>query len=180
MNQKGFIASALLYGMLALFLVIMISTLLVMANNKMSMDRLKQEALSKVGTPMEETSSNSDDENVSVEGNDGYIYQGRGVTCSGYTYNGQCYTDSHQLERCDIYRLRENWWGIKEIAGAQKTIEQALNSAYFNENCQGHIPYMCYQNAYATNYICTPSSESYCSGYTYNGQCYAERTEIHN
>ena len=70
MNQKGFIASALLYGMLALFLVIMISTLLVMANNKMSMDRLKQEALSKVGTPMEETSSNSDDENVSVEGND--------------------------------------------------------------------------------------------------------------
>ena len=57
MNQKGFIASALLYGMLALFLVIMISTLLVMANNKMSMDRLKQEALSKVGTPMEETSS---------------------------------------------------------------------------------------------------------------------------
>ena len=48
MNQKGFIASALLYGMLALFLVIMLSTLYVMANNKVGMDKLKEEALQKV------------------------------------------------------------------------------------------------------------------------------------
>ena len=45
MNQKGFVASALLYGMLALFLVIMISTLYIMANNKMNMDKLKEKAL---------------------------------------------------------------------------------------------------------------------------------------
>lgn len=45
MNQKGFIASALLYGMLALFLVIMLSTLYVMANNKITMDKLKEKAL---------------------------------------------------------------------------------------------------------------------------------------
>ena len=45
MNQKGFIASALLYGMLALFLIIMLSTLYIMANNKMSMDKLKEKAL---------------------------------------------------------------------------------------------------------------------------------------
>ena len=48
MNEKGFIASALLYGMLALFLVIMISTLYVFANNKLGMDRLKEKALNYV------------------------------------------------------------------------------------------------------------------------------------
>lgn len=45
MNEKGFIASALLYGMLALFLVIMISTMYVLGNNKVSMDRLKKVAI---------------------------------------------------------------------------------------------------------------------------------------
>ena len=44
-KQNGFIASALLYGMLALFLVLMLSTLYILANNKMSMDKLKEEAL---------------------------------------------------------------------------------------------------------------------------------------
>ena len=44
-KQAGFIASALLYGMLALFLVLMLSTIYILANNKMSMDKLKEEAL---------------------------------------------------------------------------------------------------------------------------------------
>ena len=44
MNKNGFIASSLLYGMLALFLIIMISTLSVFANNKLSMDKLKKKA----------------------------------------------------------------------------------------------------------------------------------------
>lgn len=50
MNEKGFIASALLYGMLALFLVIMISTLYVLGNNKLSMDRMKENALTDVNS----------------------------------------------------------------------------------------------------------------------------------
>jgi len=45
MNEKGFIASALLYGMLTLFLVIMISTLYVLGNNKMAMDKMKAHAI---------------------------------------------------------------------------------------------------------------------------------------
>ena len=45
MDQKGFIASALLYGMLALFLVIMLSTIYIFANNKLGMDKLKKQAL---------------------------------------------------------------------------------------------------------------------------------------
>ena len=48
MRKNGFIASALLYGMLVLFLVIMLSTLYILANNKMSMDKLKENALDNV------------------------------------------------------------------------------------------------------------------------------------
>lgn len=45
MKQNGFIASSLLYGMLALFLVIMLNTLAIFTNNKLAMDRLKEKAL---------------------------------------------------------------------------------------------------------------------------------------
>ena len=45
MKQNGFIASALLYGMLALFLMLMLSTLYILANNKVTMDKLKEKAL---------------------------------------------------------------------------------------------------------------------------------------
>lgn len=48
MEKNGFIASSLLYGMLALFLVIMISTLAVFANNKINMDKLKQKAFNDI------------------------------------------------------------------------------------------------------------------------------------
>ena len=50
MNEKGFIASALLYGMLTLFLVIMISTLYVLGNNKLAMDRMKEKALNNINS----------------------------------------------------------------------------------------------------------------------------------
>ncbi len=50
MKQRGFISSALLYGMLALFLVIMLSTLAVLGNRKLSMDKLKENALKNVQT----------------------------------------------------------------------------------------------------------------------------------
>lgn len=45
MKQNGFISSALLYGMLALFLVIMTSTLAILGNQKLGMDKLKENAL---------------------------------------------------------------------------------------------------------------------------------------
>ena len=48
MKKNGFIASSRLYGMLALFLVIMISTLAVFANNKINMDKLKQKAFNDI------------------------------------------------------------------------------------------------------------------------------------
>lgn len=48
MKKNGFISSALLYGMLALFLVVMMSTLAILGNRKLSMDKLKENALNDV------------------------------------------------------------------------------------------------------------------------------------
>ena len=50
MRKNGFITSALLYGILALFLVLMLSSLAILANRKMSMDNLKEAALEDVGS----------------------------------------------------------------------------------------------------------------------------------
>ena len=48
MKKNGFISSALLYGMLALFLVVMMSTLAILGNRKLSMDKLKENALNNI------------------------------------------------------------------------------------------------------------------------------------
>lgn len=48
MKQDGFISSALLYGMLALFLVIVTSTLALLGNQKLGMDKLKEHALNSI------------------------------------------------------------------------------------------------------------------------------------
>lgn len=49
MKQNGFISSALLYSILALFLVVMLSTVAVLGNRKLSLDKLKDNALTTVG-----------------------------------------------------------------------------------------------------------------------------------
>ena len=48
MNKKGFIASSLLYGLLVIFLVVMLSTIAVLANKKLSSDKLKETAIDDV------------------------------------------------------------------------------------------------------------------------------------
>lgn len=48
MNQKGFVTSALLYGILSLFLVLILGTLSVISNRKLANDRLKESALNDV------------------------------------------------------------------------------------------------------------------------------------
>ncbi len=45
MKKNGFITSAFLYGMLALFIALMLSTLAIMANRKISMDNLRDDAI---------------------------------------------------------------------------------------------------------------------------------------
>ncbi len=48
MKKNGFISSSLLYGMLALFLVIMTSTLAILGNKKLGMDKIKENALNNI------------------------------------------------------------------------------------------------------------------------------------
>lgn len=48
MNKKGFVTSALLYGILSLFLVLILGTLSVITNRKLTSDRLKESALNDV------------------------------------------------------------------------------------------------------------------------------------
>ena len=173
MEKNGFIASSLLYGMLALFLTLMISTLAIFANNKLSIDKLKEKALNDVGSTNVEIQITPCPSDYTL-GTDGYCYKGTGTICSGYTYNGVCSTDDYQLQKCDIYRVEENSWEIYQIAGGKKTVEEALNSYDFKNNCSS-IPHICYQNSSSNNFLCTSGDTSYCSGYTYNEQCYSNR-----
>lgn len=48
MEKNGFIASALLYSILALFLVLIISTLAILGNRKLGMDKIKSDAINTV------------------------------------------------------------------------------------------------------------------------------------
>lgn len=48
MKENGFIASSLLYGMLALFLVIIVGTLSILGNRKLGMDKIKSDALNTI------------------------------------------------------------------------------------------------------------------------------------
>ena len=48
MNKKGFVTSALLYGILSLFFVLILGTLSIISNRKLASDRLKESALADV------------------------------------------------------------------------------------------------------------------------------------
>ncbi len=48
MKNKGFVTSALLYGILSVFIVLLLSTVAITGNRKLAVDRLKQSALDDV------------------------------------------------------------------------------------------------------------------------------------
>lgn len=48
MNKKGFITSALLYGILSLFLILILGTISILGNRKLSNDKIKESALDDV------------------------------------------------------------------------------------------------------------------------------------
>ena len=48
MNKKGFVTSALLYGTLSLFLVLVVGTITIIAGRKAAIDKIKQSALDDV------------------------------------------------------------------------------------------------------------------------------------
>lgn len=48
MNKKGFITSALLYGILSLFLILILGTVSILGNRKLANDKIKESALDDV------------------------------------------------------------------------------------------------------------------------------------
>lgn len=48
MNNKGFVTSALLYGILSLFIVLVLGTVSILANRKLANDKIKESALDDV------------------------------------------------------------------------------------------------------------------------------------
>ena len=48
MNEKGFVTSALLYGILSVFLVLILGTISIIGNRKLAIDKIKQSALDDV------------------------------------------------------------------------------------------------------------------------------------
>ena len=45
MNNKGFITSALLYGILSLFLILVLETVSILGNRKLANDKIKESVL---------------------------------------------------------------------------------------------------------------------------------------
>lgn len=90
MKKNGFITTALLYGMLSLFIVLMLSSLAILANRKINMDNLREAAIRKsaidnveMPTISEELISKSDDEKKQeglfeekLDENTRYVYKG--------------------------------------------------------------------------------------------------------
>lgn len=87
MKKNGFIASALLYGMLALFLTLMLTTLATLSNRKITLDKLKENAL----TSVEEGYASPESIKVIYDGMQ-KLYNEEGQTLwkdqSGHGYNG--------------------------------------------------------------------------------------------
>lgn len=92
MKKNGFITSALLYGMLALFLVLMLGSLAILSNRKLSMDKLKQASIADTKVKeaeIEEPKLAYDYINQYVSyNNGGYIYRGNNPN-NYITFNGE-------------------------------------------------------------------------------------------
>ena len=93
MKKNGFITSALLYGMLALFLVLMLGSLAILSSRKLSMDKLKQASIADTKAGDEEVETESalayDYINQYVNyNNGGYIYRGNNPN-NYITFNGE-------------------------------------------------------------------------------------------
>ena len=83
MQKNGFITSALLYGMLSLFLVLMLGSLAILSNRKFSMDKLKEASIN-------DTNKNEEVEEVTTDIAYNYIANGKDFDENGrYVYEGK-------------------------------------------------------------------------------------------
>ena len=93
MNNKGFVTSALLYGILSLFLVLILGTLSVISSRKLASDRLKESALNDVQNLKTKESCFTIDNTV----------------CSITSYDESCgnviFIDKKNIKQCDLKKI---------------------------------------------------------------------------
>ena len=83
MKKNGFVTSALLYGILSLFIVLLLSTVAIIGNRKLASDKIKQSALDDV----QNLSTNENCfKTTQIEGREGFYqiegYEWKGPGCS--------------------------------------------------------------------------------------------------
>lgn len=110
--NRGFISSALLYGILVIFLVIMLSTIAILGSRKLSIDKLKENALE------------NSDESYSAN-NNVYAWYDTGIAPKTIDENKYSWTDQNGKSNATIYG--EN---IYDITSNPKKIN--LNNSYID------------------------------------------------
>ena len=94
MDNKGFVTSALLYGILSLFLILILGTLSVITNRKLAHDRLKESALNDVqNLKTDESCFTIDDLTCTITG---YDYTKCGNTI---------FIDKTNIQKCNLKKI---------------------------------------------------------------------------
>lgn len=151
MKKNGFITSALLYGMLALFLVLMLGSLAILSNRKLSMDKLKEASIADTKAGDEEVETESAlaydyiNNRLDFNNGDGHIYRGDSpnnyINFNGSTWRIVSIEPDHTLKI--ISETAENQaYNIKEPNegedfdpiewGARNSLNLYLNGDYLN------------------------------------------------
>ena len=151
MKKNGFITSALLYGMLALFLVLMLGSLAILSNRKLSMDKLKEASIADTKAGDEEVETESalayDYINQYVNyNNGGYIYRGNNpnnyITFNGSTWRIVSIEPDHTLkiisetaenQAYNTYEPNEGEDFDPIEWGARNSLNLYLNGDYLND-----------------------------------------------
>ncbi len=151
MKKNGFITSALLYGMLALFLVLMLGSLAILSNRKLSMDKLKEASIADTKAGDEEVETESAlaydyiNNRLDFNNGDGHIYRGDSpnnyINFNGSTWRIVSIEPDHTLkiisetEEKQAYNTNEPNEGedFDPIEwGARNSLNLYLNGDYLN------------------------------------------------
>lgn len=131
MKEKGFITSALLYGILSLFFILILGTLSAVSSRKLSINRLKESAL--IDVEKLKTSESCFDINKG------------GTTCSINSYHSECgstiFINRNNISSCETKKIiikNDSVKGISNgyvyIKGKKDEIEIEQNAFIGNDN----------------------------------------------
>lgn len=123
MNSKGFVASALLYGILSLFLVLILGTLSIVSERRLASDRLKESALNDV------ENLKTDESCFTINGN-----------CKITGYDSTCgrtvFIDKYNVGSCELMGIED--YSFSDISNGyvyiKSDIDISPNAFFGNSN----------------------------------------------